>query len=54
MINLSIQNFTPFVALPLFPVKIEEYQRKEGIKTEQDPAGPSRYKSPSMSPISYF
>ena len=28
MINLSIQNFIPFPYL--FPVKIEEYQRKAG------------------------
>ena len=31
MTNLSIQNFIPFLIPYLFPLKIEEYQRKEGI-----------------------
>ena len=52
MINLSIQNFFPFLVLTQYPVKIDKYQRKEGIETQQDPTGPSPYKCPSVSPIS--
>ena len=41
MVNLLIQNFIPFLVLHLLPFQIEEYQKKGGIITKQDPMGPS-------------
>ena len=46
MMNLSIQNFTPFLVPPLVPLRIEEYQRKGGIETKQGPVGPFQVQKP--------
>lgn len=54
MMNLSIQNFILFLALPPVPLKIEEYQRKGGIETERDTAGPSLVKKPLCVPHFLF
>ena len=48
MINLCIQNF--ITSLVPVPLRIEEYQRKVGIKTKQDPAGPSWVQKPLCVP----
>ena len=50
MVNLLIQNFTPFLVLHLLPFQIEEYQRKGGIITKQDPVGPSWEDQPPLPP----
>ena len=52
MINLSVQNFILFLFPPPIPLRIEEYQRKGGIETKQDPVGPSRVQKPLCVPIS--
>ena len=41
MINLSIQNFIPFLLSHLFLLRIEEQQRKGRFVTKQEPVGPS-------------
>ena len=53
MINLSIQNFIPFLVPPV-PLRIEEYQRKGGIETKQDPSGPSWVQKPLHAPRFLF
>ena len=40
-VNLGYPKFHPFLVLHLLPFQIEEYQRKGGIITKQDPMGPS-------------
>ena len=42
MISLSVQNIIPFLVPYLLPFKIEEYQIKQGVITEQDSVGPSQ------------
>ena len=39
MINLSIQNFIPFLIPPLFPSGLRSVKEKKGFETEQDPVG---------------
>ena len=42
MINLSIQNFVPVLVIASTPLRIEEYQRKGGTESKQDPVGSSQ------------
>ena len=44
-INFSFQNFI-YSLLPPGPLRIEEYQRKEGTETKQDRLGPSQVQKP--------
>ena len=53
IINLSTQIFLSFLVPHLFPFKIEEYQRKGGIETEQDLTRPFQVQNPFCAPCSF-
>ena len=46
MINLSTQNFIPFLAPPLYPWRLRSIKEKRGVETDQDPEGPSQVQKP--------
>lgn len=54
MIIFSIQKVIPSLVPHLFSMKIEEYQRKEWIKTSKSSTGPSQIQKPFHIPCLLF
>ena len=58
MINLSIQNFIPFLILPLYPSRLRSVKEKgwgeARVETDQDPEGSSQVQKPLHVPHFLF
>ena len=52
MINLSIQNFIPFLLLPPFPSGLRSIKEKRGLESNRTLWGLPGYKDSSVAPIS--